>query len=131
MNKVILIGNVGSDPTVTTTQSGKTLTKLSVACTESYRDNNGEWKKVTEWVNVEIWRGINPSIAKGSIVSIEGKIATSSYTDKNNNKVYKTFVAAENIILLSGKSSSTPSTQVNSTNDQYYNEHFDSAELAF
>lgn len=131
MNKVILIGNVGSDPTVTTTQSGKTLTKLSVACTESYRDNNGEWKKVTEWVNVEIWRGINPSIAKGSIVSVEGRIATSSYTDKNNNKVYKTFVAAGNINLLSGKANSTSSTQVNSTQDQYYNEHSDLAELAF
>jgi len=124
MNKVILIGNVGSDPTVTTTQSGKTLTKLSVACTESYRDNNGEWKRVTEWVNIEMWRSISPLIIKGSIVSVEGKIATSSYTDKNNNKVYKTFVAAGNINLLSGKASQTTSSEVN-------NEHFDLAELAF
>ena len=92
VNKAILIGNLGRDPEVRTTQSGERIVSFSLATTESWRDKaSGERKDRTEWHNVVIWNDAIGKVAesyarKGSKVYIEGQIQTREYTDKDGNQ---------------------------------------------
>lgn len=92
VNKAILIGNVGRDPDVRTTQNGERVVSFSLATTESWRDKaSGERKDRTEWHNVVIWNDAIGKVAeayvrKGSKVYIEGQIQTREYTDKDGNQ---------------------------------------------
>ena len=82
INKVILVGNLGADPKVNTTQSGAKVVNLSVATTDSWKDKvSGERKERTEWHRVVVF---NPQLAdvaekylhKGSKVFVEGQLQT-------------------------------------------------------
>lgn len=92
VNKAILIGNLGRDPEVRTTQSGERIVSFSLATTESWRDKaSGERKDRTEWHNVVIWNDAIGKVAesyarKGSKVYIEGQIQTREFTDKDGNQ---------------------------------------------
>ncbi|MFA6167001.1 MAG: single-stranded DNA-binding protein [Gemmatimonadaceae bacterium] len=106
MNKAILIGNLGDDPELRSTQSGTAVLNLRMATTESYLDRDGARKERTDWHNVTIWgkRGeaLAKILAKGSRVCIEGRIQTSSYDGKDGTKRYKTEINATNVLLLGG-----------------------------
>jgi single-strand DNA-binding protein len=92
VNKAILIGNLGRDPEVRTTQNGERVVSFSLATTESWRDKaSGERKDRTEWHNVVIWNDAIGKVAesyarKGSKVYIEGQIQTREFTDKDGNQ---------------------------------------------
>lgn len=92
VNKVILVGNIGRDPEVRTTQGGDRVVSFSLATTESWRDKNtGERKDHTEWHNVVIWNDALGKIAeqycrKGAKVYLEGSLQTREYTDKDGNQ---------------------------------------------
>ena len=58
LNKVMLIGNVGKDPEVRHLESGVSVTTLTLATTERFKDRNGEMKEQTEWHNVVLWRNL-------------------------------------------------------------------------
>jgi len=58
VNKVILIGNLGSDPEVRHLESGAAVAKFSIATNERYKDKTGETKTVTEWHDIIAWRGL-------------------------------------------------------------------------
>jgi len=110
VNKVIILGNVGKDPEVRVTQAGDGVTNISVACTEKYKDKQGEQKEITEWVNVVFFGKLaeiaGKYIKKGSTVYVEGKLKTEKYTDKNTGvEKYSTKVIASNMQLLGGKAS--------------------------
>ena len=55
MNKVILLGNVGKDPELRTTQGGTAVLKFGLACNERRKGKDGEWGDHVEWVNVVVW----------------------------------------------------------------------------
>ncbi len=108
VNKVILIGNVGRDPDYNKLEGDVSIAKFTVATSERYRDrNSGELKDQTEWHNVIAWRHLadicQKYIHKGSPIYVEGKLRTSSWTDKDNNKRFRTEIIAENITLLDKK----------------------------
>jgi single-strand DNA-binding protein len=107
VNKVILIGNVGKDPEFNKLEGDVSIAKFTLATTERYRDRNGESKEQTEWHNIIAWRQLadicQKYIHKGSPIYVEGKIRTTSWTDKDNNKRYRTEIVAENITLLDRK----------------------------
>jgi single-strand DNA-binding protein len=109
VNKVIILGNVGKDPEVRVTQGGDGVTNISVACTEKYKDKQGEQKEITEWVNVVFFGKLaeiaGKYIKKGSTVYVEGKLKTEKYTDKNGVEKYSTKVIASNMQLVGGKPS--------------------------
>ncbi len=107
VNKVILIGNLGKDPEIFTTESGIKRAKFSLATTESYKGKDGNKVDVTDWHNIVLWRGIaevaEKYLRKGSKVYIEGKIKTSSYDDKDGNKRYITEIFGDNLMMLDSR----------------------------
>jgi single-strand DNA-binding protein len=114
LNRVMLLGNLGADPELRTTQNGNGVLRLRLATTERYLDQNKAWQERTEWHNVTVWgkRGeaLHRILAKGSTIFVEGGLRTSSYENKEGQKVYKTEIVAQNIILAGGRSGRTGPT---------------------
>jgi len=107
VNKVILIGNLGRDPEIFTTESGIKRAKFTLATTESYKGKDGNRVETTDWHNIVLWRGVaevaERFLRKGSKVYLEGKIRTSSYDDKDGNKRYITEILGDNLVMLDSK----------------------------
>ena len=101
VNKVILVGNLGKDPEIRSTQSGSEIANLTVATSESWKDKStGERKEKTEWNRVVIFSEGLVSIAKsylkkGSKVYIEGTLQTRKWTDKDGQEKYSTEVVLQ------------------------------------
>ena len=105
INKVILVGNVGLDPEVRTTESGVKMARVRLATTERYTDRQtNEAKELTEWHTVILWRGlanvVDQYVKKGSQLYIEGRLRTREWTDKDNIKRYSTEILADDMKLL-------------------------------
>ncbi len=107
-NRVMLLGNLGSDPELRFTQGGQAVLNLRLATTESYLDKDKVRRERTDWHNVVVWGKRGEALAKilgkGSSIFIEGSLRTSSYDDKDGNKRYKTEVIANNVVLAGGRS---------------------------
>jgi single-strand DNA-binding protein len=103
VNKVILVGNVGKDPETRHLDKGVTVTRFSLATTESYTSKTGEKVSNTEWHNIVAWRGlaetIDKYVKKGSQLYIEGRIRTTSY-EKEGVKHYMTEILADTMQML-------------------------------
>ena len=109
VNKVILVGNVGLDPEVRTTESGVKVARVRLATTERIYDRQtNESKELTEWHTITLWRGladvVDRYVKKGSQLYIEGRLRTREWTDKDNIKRYTTEVLADEMKLLGRKS---------------------------
>ena len=106
-NKVQLIGNLGNNPEIRTTESGKKLVKLSVATNETYTNAKGEKVKETQWHNLIAWGKLadiaEKYLNKGSEVAVEGKLITRDYTDKDGNKKYVTEIQVNELLMLGSK----------------------------
>ncbi|WP_152269202.1 single-stranded DNA-binding protein [Agriterribacter humi] len=106
-NKVQLIGNLGNNPDVRNTESGKKMARVSIATNESYRNAKGETVKETQWHNAVAWgknaEVIEKYLTKGSQVAVEGKLVTRNYVDKDGIKRYTTEVQVNDILLLGSK----------------------------
>ncbi len=98
VNKVILIGNLGRDPELRSTQDGMRIANLAIATSESWRDRtSGERKERTEWHRVVIFNERLAEIAekylkKGSKVYVEGALQTRKWTDQGGQERYSTEV---------------------------------------
>lgn len=96
VNKVTLVGNLGRDPEVRSTQSGMKIVNLAVATSESWNDKaSGERKELTEWHRVVIMNDRLGEVAekylrKGSKVYLEGKLQTRKWTDQSGQERYTT-----------------------------------------
>lgn len=111
VNKVILVGNVGIDPEVRTTESGVKVARVRLATSERYTDRqSGERKELTEWHTITLWRGladvVDRYVHKGSQLFIEGRLRTREWTDKDNVKRYTTEILADNMQLLGSRGDS-------------------------
>src|SRR5579859_5721323 len=101
VNKVILIGNLGRDPEIRSTQDGTRIANLSVATSESWRDrNSGERKERTEWHRVVIFNENLVKVAeqylkKGSKIYVEGALQTRKWTDQGGAERYSTEVVLQ------------------------------------
>lgn len=101
VNKVILIGNVGADPEIRSTQDGRKIANLRIATSESWRDKNtGERKEKTEWHTVVCFNEglsgvIEQYVKKGSKVYVEGQLVTRKWQDQNGNDRYSTEVVLQ------------------------------------
>lgn len=112
-NRVQLIGRVGKDPEIKNTQDGKQVANFSIATSETWRDKNtGDKREKTEWHNVVVWneglvKVVENYVHKGSLLMVEGKMATRKWQDKSGNDRYTTEVVLSGydstIKLLGGK----------------------------
>ncbi len=107
VNKVILIGNLGSDPELKYTPSGAAVTNFNVATNEVWNDKDGNKQERTEWHRVVLWRKLaeiaGEYLKKGSKVYLEGRLQTRSWEDKDGVKRYTTEVVADNMTMLDSK----------------------------
>src|SRR5207248_5784418 len=98
INKVILVGNLGRDPEIRSTQDGMRIANLAVATSETWRDKmSGERKERTEWHRVVIFNERLAEIAekylkKGAKVYVEGALQTRKWTDNSGQERYTTEV---------------------------------------
>ena len=103
LNRVTLIGNVGSDPEIRTTPNGIQVCNFSLATTSSYKDQTGNWQDKTEWHRIVLWAKLAERavlyLKKGSKTYIEGSIETKSY-EKDGIKRYTTEVRGDNFINM-------------------------------
>lgn len=101
VNKVILIGNLGRDPEVRSTQAGGKIVNLSIATSERWKDRNtGEQKERTEWHRVAIFNEALGRIAeqylkKGSTCHVEGQLQTRKWTDEQGVEKHSTEVVLQ------------------------------------
>lgn len=101
VNKVILVGNLGRDPEIRSTQDGTRIANLSVATSETWRDrNSGERRERTEWHRVVIFNEKLSEVAekylrKGSKIYIEGQLQTRKWTDQSGQDRYTTEVVLQ------------------------------------
>jgi len=106
-NKVQLIGNLGMNPEVKTTENGKKWTRLSLATNETYQNSKGERVTDTQWHNLVLWGRVaeiaGKYLSKGSEVAIEGKLINRNYTDKSGTKKYVTEVEVQELLMLGKK----------------------------
>lgn len=107
INKVILVGNLGSDPELRYTGSGTAVCNMRLATNESYKDANGEWVDKTEWHSIVAWSKLaeicGEYLKKGSQVYFEGSLQTRSYDDKDGNTKWVTEIKAKEMMMLSGR----------------------------
>lgn len=101
VNKVILIGNLGRDPEIRSTQDGTRLANLALATSENWRDKvSGERKERTEWHRVVIFNERLVEIAekylrKGSKIYVEGALQTRKWTDQQGQERYSTEIVLQ------------------------------------
>ena len=114
VNKVILVGNLGRDPEIRTTNDGTKVANLSLATSESWRDrNSGERRERTEWHRVVIFNDrlvdvVEKYLNKGSKIYIEGQLQTRKWTDRDGQERYTTEVVLQRfrgeLTMLDGRS---------------------------
>lgn len=101
VNKCILVGNLGKDPEIRTTQSGQKIASLRIATSESWKDKNtGERREKTEWHSVVIFNENLVKIAeayirKGSKVYVEGQLQTRKWQDQQGQERYSTEIVLQ------------------------------------
>jgi single-strand DNA-binding protein len=103
INRVQLTGNLGNNPEIKTFDNGNKLARFSMATKEEYTTRGGEKSADTQWHFVTAWgkvaERVESEFKKGSFVSIEGRLVTRNYTDKNGQKKYVTEVVANDVVL--------------------------------
>ena len=114
VNKVILVGNLGRDPEIRTTNDGTKVANLSLATSESWRDrNSGERRERTEWHRVVIFNDrlvdvVEKYLNKGSKIYVEGQLQTRKWTDRDGQERYTTEVVLQRfrgeLTMLDGRS---------------------------
>lgn len=111
LNKVMIIGNLGSDPEMRYTPSGTAVANFNVACNRQWtnRETN-ERQEQTEWVRVVLWNRLaeiaSQYLQKGRQVYIEGRLQTREWQDRDGNRRWTTEVIGNEMVMLGGRGDS-------------------------
>jgi single-strand DNA-binding protein len=104
LNKVMIIGNLGRDPEMRYTPSGRPVTTFSVATSRTWNTSEGEKHVETEWFNVVAWSNLaeicKQYLTKGQQVYIEGRLQTRHWEDQEGNKHTSVEIVANEMIIL-------------------------------
>ncbi len=109
INKVQILGRLGSDPDTRYGQSGNAMTTISVATSESWKDKDGNPQERTEWHRIKFFGKLaeiaGEYLKKGREVYVEGQLRTEKYTDKQGIEKYSTDIVANEMQLIGGNPS--------------------------
>jgi single-strand DNA-binding protein len=107
VNKVILLGHLGSDPEVKYLEGDKVVANLSLATSEAYQDRNGNRVEQTEWHDLELWdqqaKIAEKYLKKGSQIYVEGKIKSDKWTDEQGQNRKKMKIRVLSFTMVGGK----------------------------
>ena len=120
LNKVLLIGHLGKDPELKYTPNGTAVCNFSLASSDSYKGDDGNWVDRTEWHNIVVWRKLaeicGQYLKKGSKIYMEGKLTTESY-EKDGTKKYITKIVMSDMLMLDKKDAGGGATAATETTD--------------
>lgn len=109
VNKVIIVGNLGQDPEVRYMPNGNAVANITVATSESWKDQQGQQQERTEWHRVVLYKRLaeiaGQYLRKGSKVYLEGKLRTREWQDQQGQKRYTTEITCNELQMLDGKPS--------------------------
>ena len=115
LNKIILMGRLVRDPELSTTTSGISVCKFTVAVNRPYQKDK---ERQADFINVTAWRGtaefVSKYFSKGSVIIVEGKLQNNDYTDKDGVKHYSMQVMADGVNFGGSKSDNTSQAETNS-----------------
>ena len=117
VNKVILVGNLGSDPELRYTPSGRAVANFNLATHEQWTAKDGEKGERTEWHRIVAWGRLGEIcgeyLHKGRQIYVEGRLQTRSWEDREGNKRYTTEIIAQTMQMLgaAGKGGKTESPE--------------------
>src|ERR1043165_9233502 len=122
INKVILVGNLGADPDTRYMPSGKAVTNIRIATSESWKDKQtGDMQERTEWHSIVLYDKLGEIAAeylrKGSQVYIEGRLQTRKWQDKQGADRYTTEVVASEVQMLGGRGGSSGMQETRDTRE--------------
>lgn len=104
LNKIMVIGNVGSDPEMRFTPNGKPVTSFPLATNRFYTTSDGERKRETEWFDVVTWdrqaESCNQFLTKGQRVYVEGRLRTRTWDGQDGQKRFRVEINANRVIFL-------------------------------
>ena len=104
VNKVLIIGRLGTDPEVKAVSPTQNVARLSVATSETWNDREGQKQERTEWHRVVVWGKLaeicGKYLSKGRQVYVEGRLQTRSWEDQQGQKRYTTEIVANNVQFL-------------------------------
>lgn len=111
LNKVMLIGNLGADPEVRSTNNGSRVATLSLATSRQWNAQNGEKQEKTEWHRVICWNNKGAQLAdlaekymkKGDRIYVEGRVEYRTWEDREKQTRYVTEIIAREVLLLSSR----------------------------
>lgn len=123
VNKVIIVGRLGTDPEVRTVGNGGTVTRLSVATSENWVDKEGHKQERTEWHKIVVWGRLaeicGKHLSKGRQVYIEGRLQTRSWEDQQGQKRYSTEIVANTVQFLGGQGERAEASSSSRGGDDY------------
>jgi len=103
-NRVNLIGNLGQDPETKTLESGKKVTRFTLATSDDFKNGEGQKVKETTWHNIVAWNGLadvaGKYLKKGGQVAVEGRIVYRNYEDKKGVTKYITEIVLNDLLFL-------------------------------
>ncbi len=104
LNKIMLIGNIGSDPEMRYTPNGKAVTSFRMATNHRYTGSDGERREETEWFRVSVWgrqaESCNQFLSKGKRVYVEGRLQSRSWEGQDGQMRFSLEVSANQVIFL-------------------------------
>jgi single-strand DNA-binding protein len=126
LNKVLLLGNLGKDPEVRYTSSGRAVATFTIATSQQWRDQDGNDQERTEWHRVVAWGRLGEIcgeyLSKGKQVFIEGRIQSREWEDQEGNKRTTVEIIANDMIMLGGGSPSQSRNSGESQKRQTYSQ---------
>jgi single-strand DNA-binding protein len=106
LNQVILMGNLTRDPELRQTPNGQAVTNFSIALNRAYKDQSGEWKEVTDYVDIVCWAQLAERVAqymsKGRRCLVQGRLQSRSW-EQEGQKRSKVEVLANDVTFLDGR----------------------------
>ncbi len=104
LNKIMVIGNIGTDPEMRYTPSGSPVTSFRIATSRSYNAQDGERRQETEWFTVVAWNNlaeqVNQYLSKGSKAYVEGRLHSHSYQGSDGQTRFRNEIIASRVLFL-------------------------------
>ena len=105
LNQAVLVGRIVHEPELRETESGKKITRVTLAVPRSFKNSNGEYE--TDFISCVMWKGVAESTVeyckKGDLVGVKGRIQTRTFETEEDQKKHVTEIIAEKVTFLSSK----------------------------
>ncbi len=116
VNKMIIVGNLGSEPEMRFTPNGNPVTSFRVATNWRFTNSQGERREETEWFTVVTWNRLaeqcNQFLTKGRLIYVEGRLRTRTWEGQDGEKRFRNEIVADNVTFLDRQAAVAPEDKV-------------------